>query len=139
MPEVIVQGGDSASYFATMVGTTLAQNVEQHPEKLADFRSVNADVAIEVTDLDLAITLSFRDDTCTITDGVVGSPLLRLRTDSDTFNGLGLVRIGPLGIPVYVDGPGRAVVLAMLTGRLRIGGIQHVNTLNRVTRLFSVV
>ena len=139
MPEVIVEGGDEASYFATMVGTTLAQNVEQHPEKFADFRSVNADVVIEITDLDLTLTLSFEGDRCTVRDGVHGRPKLRLRTDSDTFNGLSLLHIGPFGLPIYVDSSGREVLKAMLTGRLRIGGMHHVNTLNRVTRLFSVV
>lgn len=139
MPEVIVQGGDDASYFATMVGTTLAQNVEQHPEKFNDFRSVNADVVIEITDLDLVVTLSFEGDRCTVRDGVHGKPRVRLRTDSDTFNGLSLVHIGPFGLPVYVDSAGRTVLKAMLSGRLRIGGMHHLNTLNRVTRLFSVV
>jgi hypothetical protein len=139
VPEVVVQGGDDASYFATMVGTTLAQNVEAHPEKYDDFRNVNADVSIEVTDLDLAITLSFRGDRCTIRDGLQGEPKVRLRCDSDTFNKLGLLRIGPFGLPVYVDGPGREIVRAMVTGQLHIGGMHHLGTLNRVTRLFSVV
>ena len=139
MPEVVVQGGDEASYFATMVGTTLAQNVEAHPEKFDDFRSVEADVAIQITDLDLAVTLSFRGDRCTVRDGVQGRPRITLTTDSDTFNKLSLLHIGPFGLPVYVDGPGREVLRAMLTRKLRIGGMHHVNTLNRVTRLFSVV
>ena len=139
MPEVVVQGGDETSYFATMVATTLAQNVEAHPEKYDDFRSVNADVTIEVTDLDLAITLSFRGDRCTIRDGLHGEPKVRMRCDSDTFNKLGLLRIGPFGLPVYVDGPGREIVRAMVGGQLRIGGMHHMGTLNRVTRLFSVV
>ena len=139
MPEVVVDGGDDASYFATMVATTLAQNVEQHPAKFNDFRSVNGDVVIAITDLGLTVTLSFSGDRCTVFDGVRGDPKLRLTTDSETFNGLGLVRIGPLGLPIYVDSAGRAVVRALLTGRLKIGGMHHVNTLNRVTRLFSVV
>lgn len=139
MPEVVVHGGDEASYFATMVGTTLAQNVEAHPEKYEDFRRVNADVTIEVTDLDLAITLSFRGDRCTIRDGIHGEPRVRLRCDSDTFNMLGLLHIGPFGLPIYIDQPGRDVLRAMLGGKLRIGGMLHIGTLNRVTRLFSVV
>jgi hypothetical protein len=139
MPEVTVKGGDDASYFATMVATTLSQNVEQHPEKFNDFRSVNGDVVIEITDLELGITLSFQGDQCTVSDGAAPNPKLRITTDSETFNGLGLVRIGPLGLPVYVDGPGRAVVKAMVTGKLRIRGMHRLDTLNRVTRLFSVM
>jgi hypothetical protein len=139
MPEVTVAGGDDTSYFATMVATTLAQNVEHHPEKSDDFRNVDGAVVIEITDLELSITLAFHGDQCTVSDGAKPRPKLRITTDADTFNGLGLVRIGPLGLPLYVDGPGRAVLKAMVTRRLRIGGMHHINTLNRVTRLFSVV
>lgn len=139
MPEVIVEGGESASYFATLVATTLAQNVEKHPEKYADFRAVESDVAIVLTDVDLAVTLSFRGDRCVVRDGVTGRPRLRLRTDSTTFNELALLRIGPMGLPIYVDAAGRQVVRALVSGRLRIDGVRHLGTLNRVTRLFSVV
>ena len=41
---------------------------------------------------------SFRGDRCTIRDGVQGEPRLKLRTDSDTFNKLSLLRIGPFGL-----------------------------------------
>lgn len=139
MPEVIVQGGEEASYFATMVGTTLAQNVEAHPEKFDDFRSVEADIAIQITDLELSVTLSFRGDRCTVRDGIQGEPKITITTDSDSFNKLSLLRIGPFGIPIYVDEPGREVLRAMVGGKLKIGGMHHVTTLNRVTRLFSVV
>jgi hypothetical protein len=122
-----------------MVATTLSQNVEQHPEKFNDFRRIDGDVVIEITDLDLSITLSFRGDHCTVSDGTTPNPKLRITTDSDTFNGLGLVQIGPFGLPIYLDEPGRAVLKAMVTRKLRIGGIHRLNTLNRVTRLFSVV
>jgi hypothetical protein len=53
--------------------------------------------------------------------------------------GLSQVRIGALGLPNYVDPAGRAVLQAMARGKLRIQGIRHLVTLNRVTRLFSVV
>jgi hypothetical protein len=53
--------------------------------------------------------------------------------------GLSQVRIGALGLPNYVDPAGRAVLQAMAKGKLRIKGIRHLATLNRVTRLFSVV
>lgn len=139
MPEVVLASGDEASGLATMLGTLLAQNVERHPEKYRDFRSVNASVVFDVTDLGSAVTLSFDGETCTVLEGAVGSPRLWLRTDSATLMGLSQVRIGALGLPNYVDPAGRAVLQAMATGRLRIRGIRHLTTLNRVTRLFSVV
>jgi hypothetical protein len=43
-----------------------------------------------------------------------------------------------MGMPNYFDSAGRDVVKALLSRRLRIGGMWRVDTLNRVTRLFSV-
>ena len=139
MPEVVLASGDEASGLANMLGTLLAQNVERHPEKYRDFRNVNAAVVFDITDLGSAVTLSFSGDTCTVHEGVAGRPRVRLRTDSQTLMGLSQVRIGALGLPTYVDPAGRAVLQAMASGKLRIQGIWHLATLNRVTRLFSVV
>jgi len=139
MAEVVLAQGQYASGLASMLGTLLAQNVEQHPEKLDDFRGMAGDVVFEVPDLGEAVTLRFSGDRCTVYNGPVGNPRLRLRTDSEMLLALGLVRIGPLGLPNYMDGNGRTVLRAMFSGRLRITGRRHIRTLNRLTRLFSVV
>ena len=139
MAEVVLAQGEYASGLASMLGNLLAQNVEQHPEKLEDFRAMAGDVVFEISDLKEAVTLRFSGERCTVYNGPVGNPRLRLRTDSDMLLGLGLVRIGPLGLPNYVDPNGRTVLRAMFTGRLRITGLRHVRSLNRLTRLFSVM
>jgi len=136
VPEVVLAAGDEASGLANMLGTLLAQNVERHPEKYRDFRRVNSAIVFHIGN---EVTMSFNGDTCTVHEGVVGRPRVLLRTDSATLMGLSQVRIGPLGLPNYVDPAGRAVLEAMAKGRLRIQGIRHLITLNRVTRLFSVV
>jgi hypothetical protein len=41
-------------------------------------------------------------------------------------------------MPNYFDAAGRDVVKALVRGKLKIGGMWRVDTLNRVTRLFSV-
>ena len=138
MPEVVLADGENASGLATMMGTLLAQNVERAPQKLDDFRRIDSDVAIDVTDLGESITLSFAGDRCTIHNGARGRTRVRIRTDSETLMGLSQLKIGPLGLPNYFDDNGRAVIRAMSRGRLRIKGMHHVATLNRVTRLFSV-
>jgi len=137
--EVVFADGAGASGLATMLGTLLAQNVEQHRDKYEAFRRVNADIGIEVRDIGESVTLSFAGDRCTVHNGIVRRPRVRLRTDSETLLALSSVRIGPLGLPNYVDAGGWAVLRALATGRLRIDGMRHVGTLNRVTRLFSVV
>jgi SCP-2 sterol transfer family len=139
MAEVVFAEGKQASGLATMLGTLLAQNVAKNRAKYEDFRHVDADVAIELTDLGEAVTLSFAGDRCTVRNGVEGRPRVRLRTDSDTLLRLSSLKIGPLGLPNYVDANGRSVLRALAGGRLRIDGMRHLSTLNRVTRLFSVV
>lgn len=138
MAEVVLADGDSASGLASMMGTLLAQNVERAPRKLDDFRRVGADVLIDVVDLGEAITLSFAGERCTIHNGRSGRPRVRIRTDSETLMGLSQLRIGRLGLPDYFDDNGKAVLRALSRGKLRIGGMHHVATLNRITRLFSV-
>jgi hypothetical protein len=138
MAEVVLAEGDSASGLASMMGTLLAQNVERVPAKFEDFRRVDGDVVIDVKDLGEAITLSFSGERCTIHNGRTGSPRVRISTDSETLMRLSMLNIGPLGLPNYFDEPGRSVLRAMRTGKLRIGGMHHLQTLNRITRLFSV-
>lgn len=138
MAEVVLAEGDDASGLASMMGTLLAQNVERAPQKFEDFRRVESDVLIDVSDLDEAITLSFRGDRCTIHNGRTGTPRVSIRADSETLMGLSMVHIGALGLPNYFDQPGRTVLRAMRTGKLRIRGMHHIATLNRITRLFSV-
>jgi hypothetical protein len=139
VPEVVLADGENASGLASMMGTLLAQNVERAPQKLADFRRVDSAVLIEVPDLDEAITLSFVGDRCTVHNGQRGRARIRIRTDSETLMLLSQLRIGALGLPNYFDDNGRAMLRAMSKGKLRIGGMHHIATLNRVTRLFSVV
>jgi hypothetical protein len=138
MAEVVLAEGDGASGLASMMGTLLAQNVERVPRKYEDFRRVNGDVSIAVKDLDQAITLSFSGDRCTIHNGRTGTPRVGITTDSETLMRLSMLHIGPLGLPNYFDEPGRDVLRAMRTGKLRISGMHHLATLNRITRLFSV-
>lgn len=138
MPEVVLADGENASGLASMMGTLLAQNVERSPRKFEDFRRVESAVFIDVADLGESITLSFTGDRCTVHNGRHGRPRVRIRTDAETLMLLSQVRIGALGLPNYFDDNGRAMLRAMSRGRLRIGGMHHVVTLNRVTRLFSV-
>jgi len=138
VPEVVLADGDAASGLASMLGTLLAQNVERAPHKFEDFRRVESNVLIDLSDLGEAITMSFVGDRCTIHNGQRGKARVRIRTDSETLMLLSQLQIGALGLPNYFDANGKAVMRAMSRGRLRIGGMHHIATLNRVTRLFSV-
>jgi hypothetical protein len=136
---VYPDGEEEASAMASMLASLITANVEQNPERWNDFHKLSGtSVTIEVPDIEEALTLTFAGDDLVVRNGKRGRPAVSIKADSDVVMALNLVKTGPLGMPNYFDEAGRNVVKAMLTGKLKIGGMWRVDTLNRVTRLFSV-
>jgi hypothetical protein len=132
-------GEDEASAMAMMLSGLITANVEQHPERWADFHALSGtSVCISVPDIEEALTLTFAGDDLVVRGGRQGRPAVTITADSDVVMALNLVKTGPLGMPNYFDSAGREVVRALLGRKLRIDGMWRVDTLNRVTRLFSV-
>jgi hypothetical protein len=133
------EGEQQASAFAQMLGGLIQANVEASPGKMRDFGHLKARVGIQVRDIDESVTLDFRQGRLVLHDGLKPRRQLTIRTNAETVMQLSNLRIGPLGLPVYVDSTGREVVTKILSGDLRIDGlVKHVLTLNAVTRIFSV-
>jgi hypothetical protein len=131
--------GDDASAFAQMLGGLIQANVESRPEKRRDFDDLATTVGIEVTDIEEAVTLVFKGGHLDIHNGLLPERAITVRGDSDTVMQLSNLRIGPLGLPVYVDATGRDVVRKLLGGSLKIDGMfANIFSLNAVTRLLSV-
>lgn len=131
--------GDDASAFAQMLGGLIYANVESRVEKRRDFDDLKTTVGIQVTDIDEAVTLVFAEGHLTIHNGLLEERAITVRGDSDTVMELSNLRIGPLGLPVYVDGTGRDVVRKLLGGSLKIEGmLANIFSLNAVTRILSV-
>ena len=122
-----------------MLGGLIEANVSARPEKRADFGRLRARVGISARDAEEAATLDFEGGHLTVWNGLQEGRRITITADSDTILQLSNLRIGPLGMPVYVDATGREVVAGLLSGRLRIQGLLHLGLLNRVTRIFSVV
>src|ERR1700694_4283417 len=122
-----------------MLAGLITANIEQNPERWDDFHKLSGtSVSIEVPDIDEALTLTFAGDDLLVRHGKRGRPAVRITADSDVVMALNLVKTGPMGMPNYFDEAGRNVVRALVSGKLKIGGMWRVDTLNRVTRLFSV-
>ena len=131
--------GDDASAFGMMLGGLIEANVTSRPEKRGDFDSLRARVGIEVTDIDESVTLDFRSGKLKVSNGLKRDRKITIRTDADTVMMLSNLAIGPFGMPVYIDGVGRGIVVKLLTGGLKIDGmLTNIPTLNQVTRVFSV-
>jgi len=123
----------------TMLAGLISANIEQHPERWTDFRALSGQsVAIEVPDIEESLTLTFAGDDLVVRNHKVGSPAVTITADSDVVMALNLVKTGPMGLPNYFDEAGRNVVKALFQRKLKIAGMWRVDTLNRVTRLFSV-
>ena len=127
------------SAFASMLGGLIEANVTRRPEKESDFDSLVARVGIWVTDIDEGVTLDFKGGRLVVHNGLKPRRTITIRAEADTVMSLSNLKIGPLGLPVYIDEVGRGVALKLLRGSLKIEGLlPNIFTVNAVTRIFSV-
>ena len=125
--------------FAGILADLLAGNLSQRPEKRAVFETMRGTVAIDLTDIEAAVTLVFAAGKLRIEEGIAGSPEIVIRTTSDRVMDLNALKIVG-GLPWYFDEAGRKVVGHLLTGRLKIGGMfAHPVLLTRLTIIMSVM
>ncbi len=127
------------SAFASMLGGLIEANVKNSSDKEADFDSLVARVGIWVTDIDEGVTLDFKGGRLVVHNGLKPRRTITIRADAETVMSLSNLKIGALGLPVYVDEVGRGVALKLLRGSLKIEGLlPNIFTVNAVTRIFSV-
>jgi hypothetical protein len=122
-----------------MLGGLIEANVKANPNKRHDFDQLSARVGIWVTDIDEGVTLVFDGGRLSVYNGLEPRRTITIRAEAETVMSLSNLKIGVFGVPVYYDEVGRGVASKLLQGKLKIDGmLQHVATLNRVTRVFSV-
>jgi hypothetical protein len=125
--------------FAGILADLLTANLAQHPEKREVFGKMRGEVAIDLVDIEAAVTLIFTERGLRIEAGVGENPALVIRTTSDRVMDLNALRIVG-GLPWYFDEAGRKVVAHLLTGRLRVEGMfAHPVLLTRLTIVMSVM
>jgi hypothetical protein len=124
---------------AVMLSDLIRQNLEQHPEKIKDFNSLNANIAIEARDIEILIGLEFKQGKLTISKDSSFKPDLHIITDSETILALCLLKI-KFGLPYFFDANGFRISKKLLTRELVIKGLlSHFSALVKLTKLFSVV
>ena len=137
--QLVEYADQEPSAFSSMLGGLIEANVKGREEKQGDFESLVARVGIFVTDIDEGVTLDFKGGRLVVHNGLKPRRTITIRADADTVMSLSNLKIGPLGLPVYVDEVGRGVAMKLLRGSLKIDGLlPNVFTLNAVTRIFSV-
>jgi len=125
--------------FAAILENLLLSNLTQRRSKRAVFDKMNGAVAIDLIDIEAAVTLQFERGKLRISDGVLAGADLVIGTTSDRVMDLNSLRIVG-GLPWYFDEAGLKVVGHLLAGRLKIAGMfSHPVLLTRLTKIMSVM
>ena len=139
MEEGVIENKAAEVPFASILEDLLRSNLSQRPEKRAVFGKMCGAVAIELTDIETAVTLVFAGGKLRIEAGIAGSPEIVIRTTSDRVTDLNALKIVG-GLPWYFDDAGRRVLGHLFSGRLKISGMfVHLTLLTRLTKIMSVM
>ena len=138
MPKITVLKEASEIGLAVMLSDLIRQNLEQKPEKVNYFDSLDAKVLIEARDIQITVGLEFKQGRLTVSRGFSTKPDLHIITDSMTILDLSLLKI-KFGLPYFFDANGLKVFKKLLSGGLIIKGlITNFPVLVNLTKVVSV-
>ena len=132
--------GAEENGLASMLSSLILQNLNDKPEKRADFAKLRGRIAIVAEDAGVSLTLVFEGNMLTVHDGIVGVPDVTVRANSDDIVQLSLVEILPrLGLPNPRGAAMRQVLQKSKRGDIRVfGAFLHFPLVVRLTRLMSI-
>jgi len=139
MPKITVLKEASEIGLAVMLSDLIRQNLEQKPDKVNYFDSLDAKVLIEASDIQITVGLEFKQGRLTVSKGFSTKPDLHIITDSMTILDLSLLKI-KFGLPYFFDANGFKVLKKLLSGGLTIRGlITNFPVLVNLTKVVSVI
>ena len=139
MAENFIENQAEEVPFSFIISELLSSNMEQKAEKMGTFKSMYGVVAIDLVDIETAITLIFAGGKLRIVPGIVGKPDIVIKTDSDKIIGLNSISI-KFGLPYYFDEAGMTVIKQLVSGELKIKGLlTHPFLLTKLTKIMSVM
>ena len=125
--------------FSFILEELIAVNITKSPAKQNIYKKMKGIVAIDLPDIEAAVTLTFGQGKLTIEAGINGNPEIIIRTTYDLVMDLNMINIR-WGLPYYFDEAGRRVLGHILSGRLKIKGMFfHTVLLTRLTIIMSVM
>lgn len=137
MAEVHLRAGGEAG-LAHMVAGLIEANLDADPSRERLLSGRRGAVEIVVFDSGVTVGVTFVPGAVTVTDAPVPGADLRVATGADDLMALTTVPLRA-GLPDPTTPAGRAVVAAMLRGRLRARGLPGgLGALRTLTRLLSV-
>jgi hypothetical protein len=138
-PLIVLDEGARDVGLAEMMFNLIRQNLEQNPQKIKGFNSLDAKVMIEARDIQIIIGLEFKQGKLTISKDSSFKPDLHIITDSATILALCLLKI-KFGLPYFFEANGFKVLKKLLARKLVIKGLpSHFAALVKLTKVFSVV
>ena len=138
-PVILLDEGARDVGLAEMMFNLIRQNLEQNPQKIKGFNSLDANIAIEARDIQIIIGLEFKHGKLTISKDSSFKPDLHILSDSETILALCLLKI-KFGLPYFFDANGFKVLKKLLAKELVIKGLlSHFAALVKLTKVFSVV
>jgi hypothetical protein len=125
--------------FSFILEELITGNIAKSPAKQNIYKKMKGVVAIDLPDIEAAVTLIFGQGKLTIEAGINGNPDIIIRTSYDLVMDLNMINVR-WGLPYYFDEAGRRILGHILSGRLKIKGMfSHTVLLTRLTIIMSVM
>ena len=139
MAENIVDNRAEEVPFSYVIADLLSGNLQQQPKKMTTFNHMFGEVALNLPDIEAAVTLIFAGGRVRIEPGISGKPDLIIHSSSENVISLNAIHI-KFGLPYYFDEAGRNVLKQLWSGELKIQGLfTHPRLLTRFTKIMSVM
>jgi hypothetical protein len=125
--------------FSFIVQDLLTGNIEKSEAKYLVYKKMRGIAAINLQDIETAISLHFNQGKLTIEQGISPDAAVVITTQSDKVMDLNMLRVR-WGLPYYFDEAGRNVLGLLLSGKIKIKGLlSHPVLLTRLTIIMSVM
>ena len=118
----IIDNRAEAVPFSTVIADLLSGNLQQNPKKRSTFNSLHGAVALNLPDIEAAITLIFTGGRLRIEPGILGRPDLIIHSSSENIISLTAINL-KFGLPYYFDEAGLKVLKQLWKGELKIQGL----------------
>lgn len=119
---VILPSGDETNGLGTIFGKLFRQVFEQNPERLAILKRMNVAIGIQDTIIEAtAITMTFRDESVTIENGVSGKPDIYVEGDIETLVTIPSMARSPMNVLFTPEG--REILGKFLKKELKVQGL----------------
>jgi hypothetical protein len=139
---VNLDDGPDANGIAGVIATLLTQNFENFPGRIQLARKLTRPVTITGSDIDSTCTISCGSRAVTISNDVVGKPVVTVTATVEQILDLSQLKMKAFGLlPIgFFTKRGLRTLAAIASGNLKVRGlITHPITALRVIALLSVV